>query len=331
MQKAFNALLQLINLLRLRFVSLHLLSRGKLELGALGAAENALQRVIVLGWNRIEFVIVALRASASQRQKPARGNVHPVIGQFRTQAVKPQTRRKALGVRKLVAGDLRLHKQVVGHVVAERLDYPITKAERIWIGQHYVAIHAVIGIAGYVQPITAPSFAILLAAQQSIHNTGKGIRIGIRHKGASFFVGWRKAGKIQKGAANQIGSSRRAVRFHLILFQLRQHETVNRANSPSGVCDRRWRGLRDRLKGPKAALFGRDHILTLRRVGGHRSLGPKGAILNPCRKRRNLGIGHFRLPHGHFHLFDGVLNGLHQQTLFRFAWHNSRTRFAALQ
>ncbi len=68
----------------------HCLGWRQRILSKLGAGKDAKQRVIVLGWNRIEFVIVALCTRNGQRQKSARGGVHAVVLKLGTQRVKPQ-------------------------------------------------------------------------------------------------------------------------------------------------------------------------------------------------------------------------------------------------
>ena len=331
MQKTFDAFLQLINLFRLRFVRLHLLRGGQLKFRALGAAEHALQRVIILGGNRVELMIVALRASAGQRQESTGGYIHTVIGQFRTQAVKPQPRCKAIGILQLIPGDLRLHEQIEGHVIVECLNHPIAVAERIRIRQHHVAIHAVVGISRHVQPITAPPFSILFGTQQPVHHTGKSLRAFIGNKATYFFVSGRQTRKVEIRAADQIGARSRTVGLHVILLKLGQHKPVQWRRRPLGIPHRRRLGLCNRLKGPEFALFSGDHVLALRRAGSHRGLRPKRSVLDPRRKHRNLRIRQLRLPQRHFHFFDGVFDGLNQQALFRFARHNRRPRLAAFQ
>ena len=68
----------------------------EIELCAFGAAENALKRIVIPGRNRIELVVMALRACACQGQKPSGGNVDTIIRQFGAEAVETQADRELL-------------------------------------------------------------------------------------------------------------------------------------------------------------------------------------------------------------------------------------------
>ena len=68
----------------------------EIELSSFGAAENTLKRIVIPGRNRIELMVVALRARACQGQKASGGNVDTIIRQFGTETIETQTDREFL-------------------------------------------------------------------------------------------------------------------------------------------------------------------------------------------------------------------------------------------
>ncbi len=75
-------------------LGLVVLHNGRVHEGKLidlRAVEDAEKRVVVLGRDGVELVIVAPRASDSQREKPARCHVNAIVLEFWAQAEHPQS------------------------------------------------------------------------------------------------------------------------------------------------------------------------------------------------------------------------------------------------
>ena len=82
--------------------------------------------------NRIELVVVALRAGDGQAEEAARGGIHAIVLHLGTQRVEAEARPVLAAGRSAVsavAGDLRFDEQVVRHVVVEAPDHPVAIAE----------------------------------------------------------------------------------------------------------------------------------------------------------------------------------------------------------
>ena len=175
----------------------------KRELIDLAAVEDAEQRVVVLGGNGVELVVVALRALYGEAEEPASGSVDAIVLELRTEAVERQARDKIriLAAFKEISGDLRLHEPVVRHVVVESLNDPIAIAVSVRIGFHLRRVQLVVRIAGDVEPIAAPALAIARGREQVVDDLGERIRRFVLNEGANLFRGRRQADQVEIGAA----------------------------------------------------------------------------------------------------------------------------------
>ena len=63
-------------------------------LAQLGAREDAEKRVVILGGNRIELVIVALRAGYGQAEKAARSDIDAIVLKFGAERVEAKAGRE---------------------------------------------------------------------------------------------------------------------------------------------------------------------------------------------------------------------------------------------
>ena len=166
-------------------------------------AEDRLQTVVVALRDRIELVIVATGTSQREPQKDTAGRVGP-IGQalvvellpvhvrfvnLRTQRVQARAnaslemRELFLGHRiaarqrqvigpNLVARDLFLHEPIVWLVVVEALDDVVAIAPGI-AKIHVGLIATAVGVASHVEPVAAPTFAIVGRRQQLVDQLGQ--------------------------------------------------------------------------------------------------------------------------------------------------------------
>src|SRR5262249_12441782 len=86
----------------------HDLRRGQGKVTRFGALEHSEQRVIVPGWNRIEFVIVTLSAGDGQAEKAASCGIDTIVLELRAERKEPQPGYKFLRLlaAQKVSGDL---------------------------------------------------------------------------------------------------------------------------------------------------------------------------------------------------------------------------------
>ena len=150
------------------------------------AGEDAGERVVVAGRDRVELVVVAPGATDGQTEEPARGDVHLVVhhlelgilhaglveslGADGEEAGRDQ-QLVAFGlvlVGQLVAGDLLMDEPVVRFVGVERADDVVAILPRVGIVQ--VAVQAGgLAVAGHVEPGAAPLFPEVRRGDQLIH------------------------------------------------------------------------------------------------------------------------------------------------------------------
>ena len=146
-----------------------------------GAIEHAVKGVVIGRGHRIKLVIMAARAIHGQAHGAAGDHVDAVIDNFlstgHARAEGEEAQRCEVRIRiallNLVRGDLVNQKLVVGHIVIECLDYPVAVGVRINVtAQAAAAVVAAGGIriAGHVQPVAAPAFAVLGHVQQPVNH-----------------------------------------------------------------------------------------------------------------------------------------------------------------
>ena len=158
-----------------RVVAVLLLDRA---VPRLGAQKDPRQRIVVLGWNRVELVIVATGTADGHCQRRAKDgvnlvvdDVHPKLrsagvvslGTKCQQARSDSSRfdrfgRIVLAIGQQVARDLLTEEYVVGLVLIQRVDHIVAVGPGMRIGE--VEFHAArFRIANHVEPMTAPTLA----------------------------------------------------------------------------------------------------------------------------------------------------------------------------
>src|SRR5262252_2148958 len=137
--------------------------------------DRRLHRVIVLLRNRIEFVVVAARAlnrqseySASDGREDIVEIIKPSLGSVLFSEVHSRSGAQETGGNSgvdvsafnLVTGDLLFYKGVVWFVVVKRSDHIVSIQPGV--GTIVIVFKAVrIGVACDIQPMTAPSLAVM--------------------------------------------------------------------------------------------------------------------------------------------------------------------------
>ena len=279
-------------------------------------------------------MVVALGAAGRQAEKSPRCGVHSIILKLRAEAIKTEARHQLFALRggEKIARDLSLDEQIVRHVVIECGDHPIPIAEAVRVRIILGRIQPVVGIAGDVQPETAPPLAITRRSEQPVDNLSGGIGRAIAHKGVYIFGIGGQTGQIKRGAPDPcapVGCRRRREPF---AFETRQHERVDRRLHPGVVLYFRHRRLAQRLERPVGPLLGSDHIprSAFGGLNGGLVLRPDRASTHPLSQNFYLLV--FQLPRRrHLEPRVGVGNGLNQKTVGGLGGYDCRTRIATFE
>ena len=118
------------------------------------------QRVVVSCWNRIELVVMALRASGCQCHETSCESVYAIFLELRAVGEKSQPGTVTVRVWHQVAGNLGHQKLVVGHIVVVSLNDPVAITPNVWLWIVLSGIQPVIGIACDIEPVAAPALSI---------------------------------------------------------------------------------------------------------------------------------------------------------------------------
>ena len=168
-----------------------------------GVGEEGLEAVIVGLEDGVEFVIVAACASVRQAHEDGAGGVGHVVENLLA-ALLEHAGVALVGIvaveaggdaglgtlgPQLVAGDLLFDEAVVGLVGVERLNYVVAVAPGV--GARFVGLEAfAFGVAGEVEPVAAPTLAVLRRGEQAIYDFFESLRGVVGEEGVDFFGRW---------------------------------------------------------------------------------------------------------------------------------------------
>ena len=310
------------------------------------AAEiNSGERIVILSRNRIEFMIVAARAGERESQKSASGHVDLIINDVGQHlflvgvAGAPFADGHDAGGnhfawiepgrlirRQNVTGDLLPDELVIRQIAVEGVYDPV--AIPIRLGHVRFAADAArierVGVANDIEPVSAPTLAVMRQGQQAVHDFGESIRRIVREKRFDFPGRRRQANQIERRAPNQcslVGGWRRC---ESIAFEFRQNEIIHRRLDPGAIFHRWHRRIFDGLKGPPR-LDLRFAICDLRFFSSR----IRRAHPHPGDKVGDLFVAEFALfRRRHLQVFVFVTNRLDEQTFVIVARHHAR--FAGL-
>ena len=141
-----------------------------------------------------------------------------------------------------IARDLRLHEDVVRHVLVESVNHPVAIAKGVGDGVRVGGVQALVGIACDIEPEAPPALAIARGSQQPVHHLREGIRRFVGEERVDFFRGGRQAGQIERRSTDEDPAVCRACRLQSLRFQAGEDETIDIGARPPGILD-----LGDRL------------------------------------------------------------------------------------
>ena len=224
--------------------------------------EDAVQRVVVLGRYRVEFVVVTSGAPRREAKEPAGNNVDAVVDDFVREKIVARTdRQKAkrgqrLGVIRVeqISGELLNDELIERQVFVEGADDVVA----VSVGERVLRFAGIdvafgVGVAGDVEPVTPPALAVRGRCKQTLNSTrqrarqvGGGFRLERHH----LVVRRRQAGEVEGCAAKQrpcIGPGRGR---KLVGFEFAKDEVIDRRAWPSAILHGRNGGIGNRLKRP---------------------------------------------------------------------------------
>ena len=183
------------------------------------AVKDAGERVVILVRDRVKFVIMTARTTESHRHDCATEGVDLLVDDvgaffdrvffgedFRADG--EEAGRGEIRFGQEIASELFAQEDVVGQIAIEGVDDVVAIAERIRV--RVVLVTAVgITVAGNVEPVSPPAFAVMRGGEEFVDDVFEGIRIRIRDEG--FHLCWCRwqTDEIEIGAADE----RAAIRF----------------------------------------------------------------------------------------------------------------------
>ena len=228
--------------------------------------------------------------------------------------------------RQNVTGDLLPDELVIRQIAVEGVYDPV--AIPIRLGHVRFSADAArierVGVANDIEPVSAPTLAVMRRGQQSVHDFGESIRRIVREKRFDFPGRRRQANQIERRAPNQcslVGGCRRGQSF---LFEFPEDKIIDARLDPITILHRRHGRIFDGLERPPGLDFGF-------RISDFRFFGSRigRAHLHPGDKVGDLFVAEFALfRRRHLQVFVFVTNRLDEQTFVIVARHHAR--FAGL-
>ena len=332
---------------------------GELGLGDIG--EDTVEGVVVLGGDGIEFVVVATGAGDGEAEEGFRGHVDAVVDdvvgitvEFVAERKETQGSERALidgglaagilGFRFLygldeeaVGGELFDDELVVRFVAVEGVDDVVAVGPGVGVAEVFAAFGVAlgVGVAGNIEPVTAPAFAVGGGGEEAVDEGGVGgigIFKRIRFEGGDLGRGGREAGEVEGEAADQRAAVGSGVGGEAVVREFGEDEVIDGGFDPrrvggsggGGDC-----GLADGLERPvffaDAAVAGGGGTGLGR--GGDAGIG--GAAADPLGEVGDLRVSEFFALGGHLELVVFVTDRGEEEATRRLAGDEGRAGVAA--
>jgi len=134
-----------------------------------------------------------------------------------------------------VGGDLQFDELVVGQVIVQGVDHPVAIAIAAGARLDRERVGLILGIPGDVEPMSAPTFAIVRRTEQSFDHRFERGRGFIGEKRIDLLRRWRQAEQVEGRAADPFPFGRRADGTQPFRFQPRQHEMIDVIQRPRRI------------------------------------------------------------------------------------------------
>ena len=227
-------------------------------------------------------------------------------------------------------GSQLLHDElVVGQVLVERPDHIIAVGVGIRISALFREdVTLGVGIAGDVEPVTAPAFAVARRGQQTVHQLLVGVGVEVADERLDFFRRRRQADQVERNPADQGAAVGRLRWRQALLLHLGEDKGVDGILHPRRVLHGRrlrpshWLERPVMLAGVVHGHFG---------SGDGHAVRPRGAHLHPGRQYL-YGRRRQRRTRRRRHLVFAVLaNGVNEIAIVRIAGDDDGAGIGALE
>ena len=209
-----------------------------------------------------------------------------------------------------VASDLFFEELVVRLVLLETVDDVVAVAPGMRV-EHVRVLAAALGVAGDVEPVTRPFFAVALAVEIHVDHALHRVWRGVGDEGFYFIRRRWKAGEVESDAPDERGAVCIACGLQIGFFELGEDEAVDVGFGPVFGLDGR-RGCFDRfLEGPVFAAFvDVDRLFAVSGRGGRSGLARvRSAHFDPFAEVRDDVVRQFLLRR-HLHVLIRPKHGL---------------------
>ena len=225
-----------------------------------------------------------------------------------------------------VAGDLSSEKGVVGHVGIEGPDHPVAVAAGFPDGV-VGAVAGRVGIAGDVEPVPSPAFAVGTRSEEPVDDALPGIGRRVSEEGVELLGRRGEAGEVERDAPQERAPIGERRRLQALGFQPGSDEAVDVVGHEPRIGDlRRDRRHRSRKAPPRRgrfAIHAAEAGFEDARIGSTRA-DPGGEVVDLAGGQRRPGVlrRHRRNP-------VGMLHRAHQEARVTVAGNDRRPGVAA--
>ena len=202
----------------------------------------------------------------------------------------------------LIAGELFLDEAIPGLVGVEGADDIIAVAPGVRADRIRVGVAVGVGVAGDVEPMAGPAFAVCRRGEQAFDEFGVGVGRGVGDEGGGFGRRRRESREVERRATDERRTVGLGGEVELLGLKLRADERVDGAKL--GLIGEAGQGrLRHRLERPEAAVtFG--NVDARGQGAGGFGFGDLRAGFDPGREEGELVLGHLLALLGHLAVAD---------------------------
>jgi len=248
----------------------------------LRVVEDPSQRVIIFVGDRVELVGVATGAGDGQAEESPGEHVDPIVERFGAglgfavgvAAVgpvgRPDGEEPAAGprlglLRHQVAGHLLSDELVERQVPVETSDHPVAVVPRVGQGGVVEESTEPVAVAGHVQPVPAPAFAVMRGIQQSVDQAGPRVGTVVLLERPDLLGSRRQADQVECHTADQRAAVGGRCPVESRGFEPGEDKPVDVLPAPVGPLDG---GLFRLAQGPVGPVSGLDLLVVVVPLGG---------------------------------------------------------------
>ena len=257
------------------------------------AVEEGKHPVILLLLERVELVIVALRALDGEAKHGFAEGIHAVEHPLHAEllgvdgtlhvhhGIAEETRGHALilsRVGEFVPGDLLDEKLIIGQVAVEGVDDVI--AIRPHLARHVLLVAIAVRVTRRVEPVAPPAFAVMRRGQQLLGGLLVSVLRRVIEERIHLLHRRRQAHQVQVQPAQQRDAIRLRRRLQSLGIKFREDEVVDGRADPSLIARRDNLGAHGCFEGPM--------LFRIFLAGRHRHRGPRDALINPRAQQAHL-------------------------------------------